>query len=225
MKTNSIVIAVLLLLVFGTAKSQNQAVNFWTPETVVLYRGIENPLAINLCGIEFKDLQITASDGAQIKNKEGKISVFVPIDFEKDELIITVVNPKANPADNTTINHLKVSDIPIPIVSLGKLGSRKGSYSKEEVLSNLSFTVTPPDYFPYEVNYKIISYEFLVWDKEVTTAYSAMGDDIKDKFVEILKNADEPVRRFGFGNIILEGPGGKTVKTGFTIEIFNGWEE
>lgn len=225
MKTNSIVIAVLLLLAFVTAKSQNQAVNFWTPETVVLYRGIENPLAINLCGLELKDLQITASDGAQILNKEGKISVFVPIDFEKDELIITVVNPKANEADNTTINHLKVSDIPIPIISLGKLGSRKGTYSKEEVLSNLSLTVNPPDYFPYEVSYKIISYEFLIVNKGVTTVITAHGDKISDEFIEMIKNANEPVHRIGFTNIVLEGPGGKTVKTGFGIEIFNGWEE
>jgi pyruvate kinase len=110
MKTNSIVIAVLLLLAFVSAKSQEQAVNFWTPKTVVLYRGIENPLAINLCGLELKDLQITVSDGAQILIKEGKISVFVPIDFEKDELIITVEHQKGEFSDNTTINHLKVSD-------------------------------------------------------------------------------------------------------------------
>lgn len=225
MKTNSIVIAVLLLLAFVTAKSQNQAVNFWTPKTVVLYRGIENPLAINLCGLELKDLKITVSDGAQILINEGKISVFVPIDFEKDELIITVVNPKANPADNTTINHLKVSDIPIPIVSLGKLGSRKGTYSKEEVLSNLSLTVNPPDYFPYEVSYKIISYEFMIVDDGVTTAYTVKGGEIKEEFIELIKNANEPVHKIYFADIILEGPGDKTVKTGLMIQIFNGWEE
>lgn len=225
MKTNSIVIAVLLLLAFVTAKSQNQAVNFWTPKTVVLYRGIENPLAINLCGLELKDLQITASDGAQILNKEGKISVFVPVDFEKDELIITVEHQQGAHSDNTTINHLKVRDIPIPIVSLGELGSRKGTYSKEEVLSNLSLTVNPPDYFPYEVSYKIISYEFMIVDDGVTTAYTVKGGEIKEEFIELIKNANEPVHKIYFADIILEGPGGKTVETGLMIQIFNGWEE
>jgi hypothetical protein len=225
MKTNSIVIAVLLLLAFVTAKSQDHAVNFWTPKTVVLYRGIENPLAINLCGLELKDLQITASDGAQILNKEGKISVFVPVDFEKDELIITVEHQQGVHSDNTTINHLKVRDIPTPIVSLGNLGSVKRSFAKEEILSNLSFTIIPPDYFPYEVSYKIISYEFLIVNKGVTTVITAHGDKISDEFIEMIKNANEPVHRIGFTNLVLEGPGGKTVKTGFGIEIFNGWEE
>lgn len=224
MKTNSIVIAVLLLLVFVTAKSQNHVVNFWTPETVVLYRGIENPLAVNLCGLELEDLQITVSEGAQIINKEGKISVFIPVDFEEDNIYIQSVQKNDN-STSSSVMIFKVRDIPTPIVSLGKLGSRKGSYSKEEVLSNLSLTVTPPDYFPYEVNYKIISYEFLIVNKGVTTVITAHGDKISGEFIEMIKNANEPVHKIGFTNIILEGPGGKTVKTGFGLEIFNGWEE
>lgn len=224
MKANSIVIAVLLLLAFVTAKSQNRVVNFWTPETVVLYRGIENPLAVNLCGLELKDLQITVSEGAQIINKEGKISVFVPVDFEEDNIYIQSVQKNDN-STSSSVMIFKVRDIPTPIVSLGKLGSRKGSYSKEEVLSNLSLTVTPPDYFPYEVSYKIISYEFLIVNKGVTTVITAHGDKISGEFIEMIKNANEPVHKIGFTNIILEGPGGKTVKTGFGLEIFNGWEE
>jgi hypothetical protein len=224
MKTNSIVIAVLLLLAFVTAKSQNQVVNFWTPETVVLYRGIENPLAVNLCGLELKDLQITVSEGAQIINKDGKISVFVPVDFEEDNIYIQSVQKTDNSTSSSTML-FKVRDIPIPIVSLGNLGSRKGSYSKEEVLSNLSLTVTPPDYFPYEVSYKIISYEFLIVDDGVTTAYTVKGGEIKEEFIELIKNANEPVHKIYFADIILEGPGGKTVETGLMIQIFNGWEE
>lgn len=225
MKAKSIIVSLLVTVVTCSLMGQGSGLNVWTPETVVLFRGIENPVQVSLNGASKSDLLITVSDGAILKENGKRLSVFVPGKYEKSTVEIKVQSKSDKEQKLPVLYVFKVKDIPVPEVSLGNLDPKKHSFSKEEILNNLSFTVRTSDYFPYKVNYTVKSYEFSIVIKGVTNAITFKGDKIGETIIEYIKNADEPVQKIAFFNIILEGPDGTTVKTAFGVDIFNGWKE
>lgn len=216
MKTNLIICGMLILLFSGFATTQEQAIEMWTPKTVVLYRGIDNPIAINLCGADINDLQISTNEGAIINNKDGNLSVFIPFDYKEDKLIITAEHQKAKDNLSTSTNSFKVINIPKPIISLGKLNPDfENIYSQEEVLSNLYFTYTLPDHFPYDAKYTIIKYDFFIINGEITNKYTISGDKINKTAIEFIEKAKiGEIEFLSFSNIIVKGPEGKEIKAG-----------
>lgn len=223
MKTKSIVFLVSLLFLSVIAMSQELSI--WTPETVVLYRGIENPISINLRGTEIKDLKITSVETVTITNKNGKISVFVPVDFKDNELEICIEKLNSEKQEKKSSHKLKVIDVPVPIVGLGKLNMDVKRFSKEEILDNLYFVVNMPESFPYDIKYEIISYDFMIETDGAAMILQIPEGKIGENVKTQIEKAKKPVHEIMFINVTLQGPNGINAKTTFSFNLFNGWEE
>lgn len=213
MKTKSIVF--LASLLFLSVIAMSQEISIWTPETVVLYRGIENPISINLSGAEIKDLKITSVETVTITNKNGKISVFVPVDFKYNELEICIEKLNSEKQEKKSSHKLKVIDVPVPIVGLGKLNMDVKRFSKEEILDNLYFDVHMPASFPYDIKYEIISYDFMIETEGAAMILQIPEGKIGENVKSQIEKAKKPVHEIMFINVTLQGPNGIIAKTTF----------
>ena len=213
----------VFLSISSLVLGQKTQFNVWTPETVVLYRGIENPIELVYGGISPNDLSVSLSDDVNLKGYEDYIAVFVPGDFEENSVKMTVKTKQGDEILEDAYT-FRVMDIPQPNAFLGKLDPKELQYSKEDVLENLSFTITNSEYFPYDTKYKIVSYNFFIIRRGVTNKITVKGDNITEKIIEFVKTADEPSQNISF-QLELEGPDGISMETSFSVNIFNGWDE
>jgi hypothetical protein len=222
MKAKLLIIGLLYLSITSSIFGQSSDLNVCTPKTVILYRGIENPININFADASESELLIELSKGAILTKKNEQTSIFVPGNFSESTIKMSV--QLASDKNKKEEYVFKVVDIPTPKVYLGELDRSVGSYSKEEVLNNLSFTITNQENFLYDVEYEIVSYDFFYYVGEVTNMVKIKSGDISNIVIDYVKTADAPSQKINFG-LNLKGPDGVEMDAYFGVNIFNGWDK
>ena len=114
----TLALAIISIIVFSQNSNDTENSNHVcvsTPQTNVLYRGVENPICIAATGYSNEDLVVTVSDGAQIMKTENNYFITVSGKL-KSFITLTVSVMEGEDVKELSKTEIRVLDVPAPMV-------------------------------------------------------------------------------------------------------------
>lgn len=185
----------------------------------VMYRGLENPIAISAPGFTTNQISVDVTNGELIKGNNGEY--FVKPGNEGNITTVTVstmIDGKRMVLDNCDFR-LKRTPDPVPVLN----GKTNDKFTKEEILAAGGFVLTMPDFDFEGYHSQILSYD-------VSTIVGGYLKPIKgiqgrkfNKDVEELVKSARRGQRITIENIRVKSPDGeeRILNTPITIELKN----
>ena len=184
----------------------------------VMYRGLENPIAISAPGFTANQIDVNVTNGELIK-KNGEF--FVKPGNETNITTVTVstvIDGKRMILDNCDFR-LKRTPDPVPVLN----GRTNDKFTKEEIIAAGGFVLTMPDFDFEGYHSQVLSYD-------VSTIVAGYLKPIKgiqgrkfNKDVEDLIKSARRGQRVTIENIRVKSPDGeeRILNTPITIELKN----
>ncbi len=184
----------------------------------VMYRGLENPIAISAPGFTADQINVSVANGELVK-KNGEY--FVKPGNEKNVTTVTVsttIDGKRVILDNCDFR-LKRTPDPVPVLN----GRTNDKFTKEEIIAAGGFVLTMPDFDFEGYHSQVLSYD-------VSTIVAGYLKPIKgiqgrkfNKEVEDLIKSARRGQRVSIENIRVKSPDGeeRILNTPITIELKN----
>ena len=184
----------------------------------VMYRGLENPIAISAPGFTASQIDVNVTNGELIK-RNGEF--FVKPGNEKNITTVTVsttIDGKRMILDNCDFR-LKRTPDPVPVLN----GRTNDKFTKEEIIAAGGFVLTMPDFDFEGYHSQVLSYD-------VSTIVAGYLKPIKgiqgrkfNKDVEDLIKSARRGQRVTIENIRVKSPDGeeRILNTPITIELKN----
>ncbi len=169
----------------------------------VFYRGVSNPIDVSVPGFSPQDLEVSGQGVKIKKNKPGKYEATVLQNTKKIAKIIVKAQGKkiGKPIE------FRIDRIPPPNASIN--GKREGRMSRAQ-LSRAQGIASKLTNFPFDLKYKVISYECKMKVGEFKKTFKKKGNkfdiEIKEKIKKLKPGSD-----ITFQAIKAKGPDG--VKT------------
>lgn len=184
----------------------------------VMYRGLENPIAISAPGFTNDQINVRVANGT-LNKKSGEYFVTPGNDGNTTTVTVsTTVDGKTVVLDNCVFR-LKRTPDPVPIIN----GKTKGSFTKEEILAADGFVLTMPDFDFEGYNSTVITYDVAtVVGGYLKTVKGVAGRKFDSSVKDIIQNAKRG-QRISIENIRVKAPDGeeRTLDTPITIDIKN----
>ena len=184
----------------------------------VMYRGLENPIAISAPGFTNDQINVRVVNGT-LNKKSGEYFVTPGNDGNTTTVTVsTTVDGKTVVLDNCVFR-LKRTPDPVPIIN----GKTKGSFTKEEILAADGFVLTMPDFDFEGYNSTVITYDVAtVVGGYLKTVKGVAGRKFDSSVKDIIQNAKRG-QRISIENIRVKAPDGeeRTLDTPITIDIKN----
>lgn len=184
----------------------------------VMYRGLENPIAVSAPGFTNEQINVRVVNGT-LSKKSGEYFVTPGNDDNTTTVTVsTTIDGKTIVLDNHVFR-LKRTPDPVPIIN----GKTKGSFTKEEVLAADGFVLTMPDFDFEGYNSTVITYDVAtVVGGYLKTVKGVAGRKFDSSVKDIIKNAKRG-QRISIENIRVKAPDGeeRTLDTPITIDIKN----
>lgn len=184
----------------------------------VMYKGLENPIAISAPGFTNDQIRVSVANGKLSKNNG---EYFVTPGNEGNTTTVTVsteIDGKSVVLDKCEFR-LKRTPDPVPIIN----GKTKGSFTKEEILAAKGFVLTMPDFDFEGYRSTVITYDVTtIVGGYLKTAKNIAGQKFNGEVEDIIKNAKRG-QRISIENIRVKAPDGeeRTLDTPITIDIKN----
>ena len=184
----------------------------------VMYRGLENPIAISAPGFTSDQINVSVTNGELVK-KNGEY--FVKPGNENNITTVTVsttIDGKRVILDNCDFR-LKRTPDPVPVLN----GRTNDKFTKEEIIAAGGFVLTMPDFDFEGYHSQVLSYD-------VSTIVAGYLKPIKgiqgrkfNKEVEDLIKSARRGQRVSIENIRVKSPDGeeRILNTPITIELKN----
>ena len=181
-----------------------------------LYAGIDNPVKVVVSGIITSEISVSIDNGT-ISGEEGEYIIH-PQELGTLSLIVS---------NNGTEIHKKtfqVLGVPEPIA--GVLTSsrfiRGGSITKSELNESGGITAELPEWFLYDLDYKIVSFKLVITVGEFTRQEWSNSSAFTEEMIDLISSVPKD-QIFYVADIIAVGPDGRerelsTMK--FTISEF-----
>ena len=167
----------------------------------VFYRGVPNPIEISVPGYSPEDLTVSGTNVTLKRIKAGQYEATVR-DKAKGDAKITVK------ADGRTIGkpiEFRLKRIPSPVASIN--GKKEGVMSKGK-LSKAQGIAASLSNFPFDLKYKVESFDVRLTDGEYTRTIKVKGNkfnaEVREKILKLKPGSD-----ISFTNIRAKGPDGR----------------
>lgn len=184
----------------------------------VMYKGLENPIAISAPGFTADQIGVSVTNGELIKSK-GEYFVKPNNDASVTTVVVSAtVDGKKVILDNCDFR-LKRTPDPVPVLN----GRTNDKFTKEEILAAGGFVLTMPDFDFEGYHSKVLSYDVsTIVGGYLQPIKAIQGRKFNDKVLNLVKNA-RPGQRITIENIRVETPGGeeRILNTPITIELKN----
>ncbi len=185
----------------------------------VMYRGLENPIAISAPGFTANQINVDVTNGELIKGNNGEYFVKPGNEGNITTVVVsTMIDGKRMVLDNCDFR-LKRTPDPVPVLN----GKTNDKFTKEEILAAGGFVLTMPDFDFEGYHSQILSYD-------VSTIVGGYLKPIKgiqgrkfNKDVEDLVKSARRGQRITIENIKVKSPDGeeRILNTPITIELKN----
>lgn len=167
----------------------------------VFYRGVPNPIEVSVPGFSPEDLQVSGNGVTLKRIKPGQYEATVR-DNAKGDAKITV---KANGRTIGKPIEFRLKRIPSPTASIN--GKREGIVSKGKLSKAQGIAASLPN-FPFDLKYKVESFDVRLKDGEYTKTIKVKGNkfnaEVKEKIIKLKPGSD-----ISFTNIKAKGPDGR----------------
>lgn len=184
----------------------------------VMYRGLENPIAISAPGFTASQIDVNVTNGQLIK-KNGEF--FVKPGNEKNITTVTVsttIDGKRMILDNCDFR-LKRTPDPVPVLN----GRTNDKFTKEEIIAAGGFVLTMPDFDFEGYHSQVLSYDVSTIVAGYLKPIKAIQGRKFNKEVEELIKSGRRGQRINIENIRVKSPDGeeRILNTPITIELKN----
>ena len=167
----------------------------------VFYRGVPNPIDISVPGYSPEDLTVSGTNVTLKRIKPGQYEATVR-DKAKGDAKITV---KANGRTIGKPIEFRLKRIPSPTASIN--GKKEGTMSKGKLSKAQGILASLPN-FPFDLKYKVQSFDVRLKDGEYTKTIKVKGNkftsEVKEKIIKLKPGSD-----ISFTNIKAKGPDGR----------------
>lgn len=167
----------------------------------VFYRGVPNPIEVSVPGFSPEDLQVSGHGVTLKRIKPGQYEATVR-ENAKGDAKITV---KANGRTIGKPIEFRLKRIPSPTASIN--GKREGVVSKGKLSKAQGIAASLPN-FPFDLKYKVESFDVRLKDGEYTKTIKVKGNkftaEVKEKIIKLKPGSD-----ISFTNIKAKGPDGR----------------
>lgn len=184
----------------------------------VMYRGLENPIAISAPGFTASQIDVNVTNGQLIK-RNGEF--FVKPGNEKNITTVTVsttIDGKRMILDNCDFR-LKRTPDPVPVLN----GRTNDKFTKEEIIAAGGFVLTMPDFDFEGYHSQVLSYDVSTIVAGYLKPIKAIQGRKFNKEVEELIKSGRRGQRINIENIRVKSPDGeeRILNTPITIELKN----
>ena len=184
----------------------------------VMYRGLENPIAISAPGFTASQIDVNVTNGELIK-RNGEF--FVKPGNEKNITTVTVsttIDGKRMILDNCDFR-LKRTPDPVPVLN----GRTNDKFTKEEIIAAGGFVLTMPDFDFEGYHSQVLSYDVSTIVAGYLKPIKAIQGRKFNKEVEELIKSGRRGQRINIENIRVKSPDGeeRILNTPITIELKN----
>ncbi len=220
----TLVFAILSVIAFSqnsndTEKSNHVCVS--TPQTNVLYRGVENPVCIAASGYSNEELIVTVSEGAEIKKIDNNFVITIK-STSLNFLTLTVGVKENGRFKELNKTEIRVLDVPAPMVLACGAYIDGSNIPKAAIKANPHLIVKIGDTnFPIlGVKYEVVEYTFIYKERGVNHTIRIKSSSISEEIIEIVDNL-EPESMISFTNIVakLVGSDYEVKPNGITLTI------
>lgn len=167
----------------------------------VFYRGVPNPIEVSVPGFSPEDLQVSGTNVSLKRIKPGQYEASVG-KKAKGTAKITV---KANGRTIGKPIEFRLKRIPSPTASIN--GKKEGTMSKGKLSKAQGILASLPQ-FPFDLKYKVESFDVRLKDGEYTKTIKVKGNkftsEVKEKIIKLKPGSD-----ISFTNIKAKGPDGR----------------
>ena len=184
----------------------------------VMYRGLENPIAISAPGFTASQIDVNVTNGELIK-RNGEF--FVKPGNEKNITTVTVsttIDGKRMILDNCDFR-LKRTPDPVPVLN----GRTNDKFTKEEIIAAGGFVLTMPDFDFEGYHSQVLSYDVSTIVAGYLKPIKAIQGRKFNQEVEDLIKSGRRGQRINIENIRVKSPDGeeRILNTPITIELKN----
>ena len=184
----------------------------------VMYRGLENPIAISAPGFTASQIDVNVINGELIK-RDGEF--FVKPGNEKNITTVTVsttIDGKRMILDNCDFR-LKRTPDPVPVLN----GRTNDKFTKEEIIAAGGFVLTMPDFDFEGYHSQVLSYDVSTIVAGYLKPIKAIQGRKFNQEVEDLIKSGRRGQRINIENIRVKSPDGeeRILNTPITIELKN----
>jgi len=167
----------------------------------VFYRGVPNPIDVSAPGFSPEDLQVSGKNVTLKRIKPGQYEATVR-DNAKGDAEISI---KANSRNIGKPIAFRLKRIPSPTASIN--GKKEGKMSKGKLSKAQGIVASLPN-FPFDLKYKVESFDVRMKDGEYTKTIKVKGNkftsEVKEKIIKLKPGSD-----ISFTNIKAKGPDGR----------------
>ncbi len=163
----------------------------------VFYRGVPNPIDVSVPGFSPEDLEVVGSKVSLKKVKPGQYLATVA----KRAKGVAQVIVKANGQAIGKPIEFRIKSVPPPIADID--GQSQGKIPKGR-LKRANFVAAFLPNFPFDLKYKVVSYEVRAKEGEYTTVIKVNSDEITSDVRDLISNLRSG-QDIAFTNIIAKG--------------------
>ena len=184
----------------------------------VMYKGLENPIAISAPGFTANQINVNVTNGELVK-RNGEYFVKPGNNGNVTTVTVsTMIDGKKMILDNCDFRLIRTPD-PIPVLN----GKTNDKFTREEVLAAGGFVLTMPDFDFEGYHSQIISYEVSTIVAGYLKSVKGIQGRTFNKDVEELVKSARRGQRITIENIRVKSPDGeeRILNTPITIELKN----
>ena len=198
MKTIYLIFSLLMISLFLNAQSVTNDAVVAAINMNILYRGMDNPVAIAVPGVKAERVNATISNG--IIEKNGQQWIVNPADQDLTIITVSVDNKKV--AEKT----FRVKNVPNPVAVFA--GKNEGEILKETALKTQSIESVLTD-FGWDLKFAISSFSLEITSNGYVITENSIGNKLTDKMKSMISKCITG-QKIVFKNIKAIGPDGKT---------------
>lgn len=185
----------------------------------VLYKGLENPVAVSVAGYPKENIQVGISAGS-ITPAQGGYIVRLPAELTTKEVMVSVSvrTPEGSKALGSV--PFKVFDVPPPTIMVAGTYKDGATMPKAAIMQNpYLFAGLGTGFFPFDgIKYTVAKYDFMYSVRGVATRNTYNGSQITPEVLSIIRSMGSK-SQVSFTNIYYTGPSGTKTTNGVSVML------
>ena len=168
----------------------------------VFYSGVDNPVAIAVCGVNCKDITVTIDTGTITRKSDGWI---VRVKNTR-KAVLTVYAEKEGKKVCYGSETFRIKRVPDPLLTIS--GVRSEYIGKNLILAYPWLNTELPIGFDFDIKFKVVSFTCMITQgKNPGKEFKCIGNKISPEAISAIKNTEKG-DLLSFYEVNIEGPDG-----------------